>query len=68
MLKAEKIRESGFRCFDCKMPGILEEFHVCINCIDQIPTKIPESANLICEKCVIRNHQHHSTKTFPLFQ
>uniref|UniRef100_A0A914Z0P6 RING-type domain-containing protein n=1 Tax=Panagrolaimus superbus TaxID=310955 RepID=A0A914Z0P6_9BILA len=69
MLKAQKIRESGFRCFDCKTPGILEEFYVCLNCLDQqLPTKLPESANLCCEKCATKFHYNHSTKDFTFFQ
>uniref|UniRef100_A0AC35FHP1 RING-type domain-containing protein n=1 Tax=Panagrolaimus sp. PS1159 TaxID=55785 RepID=A0AC35FHP1_9BILA len=68
MLKAQKIRESGFRCTDCKIPGILEEFYVCLNCLDSLPTKLPESANLTCKKCVMKNHINHLTKDFTFFQ
>uniref|UniRef100_A0AC34F8N1 RING-type domain-containing protein n=1 Tax=Panagrolaimus sp. ES5 TaxID=591445 RepID=A0AC34F8N1_9BILA len=48
MLKAQKIRESGFRCFDCKNPGILEEFFKLVKTAKQIVQNF-------CEEKVFRS-------------
>ncbi|KAE9547263.1 hypothetical protein FO519_009525 [Halicephalobus sp. NKZ332] len=68
MIKVQRIHESGFRCLNCKHQGLLEDFWICLTCLKSIPLDLPESTEMTCASCTLKDHERHTVKKFPDFQ